>query len=55
MRADGSGLHAVSQGQLSRTKPSFNRAGDTLYVYESVERANWEIGHIARLPVALGD
>ena len=55
VRPDGSGLHAVSQGRMSRTQPSFNAAGDRLYVYESLESAEYEIGHVARLEIDLGE
>ena len=48
VRPDSSGLQALTQGAFSRVQPSFNAAGDTLFVYESVETAGLEIGHIAR-------
>lgn len=53
VRPDGRDLHALTQGLLSRTQPSFNADGDTVFVYESTEAAGWEIGHIARISVTL--
>lgn len=53
VRPDGSGLHALTQGRLSLTQPSFNGAGDALYAAEGVETPDFEIAHIVRLPITL--
>jgi TolB protein len=55
VRPDGSQMKALTSGTLSRAQPSFSPDGKTLYVYESVESAGFEIGHIASIPIDLRD
>ena len=55
VRQDGSGLTALTSGTISRVQPSFSGDGKRLFVYEHVETADFEIGHIASLPVDLAD
>jgi Tol biopolymer transport system component len=50
-RPDGSGLHALTRGALSRAQPSFSADGKQMLVYESSEGADFEFGHIARINV----
>lgn len=53
VRPDGSGLRALTRGEWSRVQPSFSPDGRQILVYESMENADFEIGHIARHPVDL--
>ncbi len=40
----------LTEGLWSRAQPSFSATGDRIYVYESIENANFELGHIAVAP-----
>ena len=51
MRPDGTGLKALTRGALSRVQPSFSPNSRQLFVYESSEGADFEFGHIARIPI----
>ena len=55
VREDGSGLTALTSGTISRVQPSFSQDGKRIFVYEHVETADFEIGHIASLPISLAD
>ena len=55
VKQDGSGLTALTSGTISRVQPSFSQDGKRIFVYEHVETADFEIGHIASLPVDLAD
>jgi hypothetical protein len=52
-RPDGSGLHALTGGDWSRTQPSFAPDGGSILVDESHESTDREQGHVARIPVFL--
>ena len=53
VRPDGTGLHALTRGTLSRTQPSFSADGTQLFVNETSEGADFEFGHVARINVNL--
>ncbi len=53
VQPDGSGLRSLSRGTISRVQPSFGADGKRLYVYENLETANFEIGHLASFEVSL--
>jgi TolB protein len=46
---DGKRMARLTAGTWSRAQPSFP-SGDLIYVYESIENANFELGHIAVVP-----
>ena len=52
---DGKKTVRLTEGSWSRAQPSFAPAGDRIYVYESIENANFELGHIAVVPFEPGD
>jgi len=47
IRADGTGLRRITQGDWSRVQPSFSADGKRLFVNESMENDRFELGHIA--------
>jgi Tol biopolymer transport system component len=53
VRPDGTGLRALTSGTISRVQPSFSADGKQVFVFENVEAAEFEIGHIARIDVNL--
>ena len=53
VRPDGSGLRALTSGTISRVQPSFSADGKHLFVFENIETAEFEIGHIARIDAQL--
>jgi len=55
VRPDGSGLHTLTSGPWSRVQPSFSADGTRILVYESMENADFELGHIASIAVTLPD
>jgi TolB protein len=55
VRPDGTDLHPLTRGAVSRVQPSFSADGTRLFVNENVETAGFEIGHIASFPVDLPD
>ena len=55
VRSDGTGMTALTSGGISRVQPSFSPDGKRLFVYELVETTDFEIGHIASLPIELPD
>jgi TolB protein len=46
---DGSDLRAVTSGTISHVQPSFSADGQHLFVFENIETAEFEIGHIVRI------
>jgi hypothetical protein len=54
IRPDGRDLQRLTQG-LSKAQPSFSADGKYLYFYENVETDQFEMGHIARIEISLGD
>jgi len=55
VRPDGKKLVRLTEGAWSRAQPSFTPASDRIYVYESIENADFELGHIAVVPFAPRD
>jgi TolB protein len=55
VRRDGMGTVRLTEGLWSRAQPSFAARGDRIYVYESIENANFELGHIVVLPFGSPD
>jgi TolB protein len=55
VRADGKDMRRLTEGLWSRVQPSFGATGNRLYVYESLENADFELGHVASVPIALPD
>jgi TolB protein len=55
IRPDGSGLHALTAGPLSRVQPSFTPDGSRILVNQNIEGANFEMGQIAGFPVRLDE
>jgi len=53
VRADGTELHRLTEGRLSRVQPSFTRDGTQILVYELTEGEGFEFGHVAKIPVTL--
>jgi TolB protein len=54
IRPDGRDLKQLTQG-LSKAQPSFSSDGKHLYFYENVETDQFEMGHIARIEISLGN
>lgn len=55
VRADGTGLRRLTDGPWSRAQPSFSSDGRQLFVYQSLENADVEVGYVARIAVTLPD
>jgi len=53
VRPDGEGMVRLTAGTWSRAQPSFAATGDRIYVYESMENRNFELGHVATAPFSL--
>ena len=53
VRPDGTGLHELTDVKLSRVQPSLSADGNRLYLYENLETDNFEIGHVASMPLML--
>lgn len=51
VRPDGSGLRRLTSGRWSRVQPSFSADGTRLFVYQGVEDADAEIGHVASFAI----
>jgi TolB protein len=54
IRPDGSSLKRLTEG-MSKAQPSLSADGKHLYFYENVESDQYEMGHIARIEISLGD
>lgn len=55
VRPDGRDPRPLTSGAISRAQPSFSADGKLLLVYEHVETADFEIGHIASFATDLPD
>ena len=55
VRPDGKDVRRLTEGLWSRVQPSFGAGGEQMLVYESIENAEFELGHVARVAVALPD
>ena len=53
VRPDGTGVKPVTEGALSRAQPIPSADGRQIFVYESVEDADGEFGHVAKFPLYL--
>jgi TolB protein len=54
VRPDGRDLKRLTQG-MSKAQPRIGPDGKHLYFYENVETDQFEMGHIARIEISLGD
>jgi TolB protein len=55
VRPDGKELRRLTHGLWSRVQPSFAPSGGRILVYESIENADFELGHVASIPIDLDD
>lgn len=55
VRPDGKDLRRLTDGLWSRVQPSFAPRGDRILIYESIENADFELGHVASITVSLPD
>jgi TolB protein len=53
VRPDGTDVRPLTDGLWSRVQPSFGSGGEQMFVYESIENADFELGHAARVPIDL--